>query len=209
MAIGAARVPAAGEARVREPGTDPVLDARRGTESRNQHTEYGQRKTGGPAAAWDRGDGRGRPAAAAALHTAAAEERPSLMASRTRTVLIVDEDRTTRDRLSGILGRHYRVLVAATGEAAFALLMKEQAEIVLLDVCLPGISGLDALRILRENYPLSEVIMISALGDIELAVQAMKQGAYHYVTKDVEDGALLSLVQRAGEHLDLNRRVLS
>ena len=131
------------------------------------------------------------------------------MASRTRTVLIVDEDRTTRDRLSGILGRHYRVLVAATGEAAFALLMKEQAEIVLLDVCLPGISGLDALRILRENYPLSEVIMISALGDVELAVQAMKQGAYHYVTKDVEDGALLSLVQRAGEHLDLNRRVLS
>ena len=131
------------------------------------------------------------------------------MASRTRTVLIVDEDRTTRDRLSGILGRHYRVLVAATGEAAFALLMKEQAEIVLLDVCLPGISGLDALRILRENYPLSEVIMISALGDIELAVQAMKQGAYHYVTKDVGDGALLSLVQRAGEHLDLNLRVLS
>jgi len=120
-------------------------------------------------------------------NTAAAEERPSFMASRTRTVLIVDEDRTTRDRLSGILGRHYRVLVAATGEAAFALLMKEQAEIVLLDVCLPGISGLDALRILRENYPLSEVIMISALGDIELAVQAMKQGAYHYVTKDVED----------------------
>jgi len=131
------------------------------------------------------------------------------MASRTRTVLIVDEDRTTRDRLSGILGRHYRVLAAATGEAAFALLMKEQAEIVLLDVCLPGISGLDALRILRENYPLSEVIMISALGDVELAVQAMKQGAYHYVTKDVGDGALLSLVQRAGEHLDLNRRVLS
>ena len=131
------------------------------------------------------------------------------MTSRVKTVLIVDEDPATRYRLSGMLGSRYRVLSAASGEAAVGLLMKEQAEIVLLDVCLPGVSGLDALRILRENYPLTEVIMISARGDVELAVQAMKQGAYHYVTKDVEDEALLSLVQHAGDRLDLNRRVLS
>jgi len=131
------------------------------------------------------------------------------MTSRVKTVLIVDEDHATRERLSGMLASRYRVLNAASGEAAVGLLMKEQAEIVLLDVCLPGVSGLDALRILRENYPLTEVIMISARGDVELAVQAMKQGAYHYVTKDVEDEALLSLVQHAGDRLDLNRRVLS
>jgi len=131
------------------------------------------------------------------------------MTSRVKTILIVDEDHATRERLSGMLGSRYRVLNAASGEAAVGLLMKEQAEIVLLDVCLPGVSGLDALRILRENYPLTEVIMISARGDVELAVQAMKQGAYHYVTKDVEDEALLSLVQHAGDRLDLNRRVLS
>src|SRR5512133_3104306 len=131
------------------------------------------------------------------------------MAARHKTVLIVDEDDATRERLGATLGRDYRVLGTTSGESAAALLVREQAEIVLVDVLLPGISGIETLRIVRENYPLTEVIMISADGDVELAVQAMKDGAYHYVAKEVTAQALLSIVRNASEHQDLNRRVLT
>ncbi len=80
---------------------------------------------------------------------------------------------------------------------------------MLLDVRLPGISGFEVLRIVKENYSLVEVIMISAESDIETAVQAMKHGAYHYVTKDFEHDQLRSLVRNASERQDLNRQVLT
>ena len=57
---------------------------------------------------------------------------------------------------------------------------------MLLDVRSPGIDGFDVLRVVRENYSLIEVIMISAISEIETAVKAMKYGAYHYTTKDFD-----------------------
>jgi len=131
------------------------------------------------------------------------------MTAKPKTVLIVDDDERTRERLTAMLVRRYRVLSAPSGEAALQMLTREEAEIVFLDVRLPGISGLEVLRIVKENYGLAEVIMISAVSDVETAVQAMKHGAYHYITKDVEDEALLSLVHNASEHQDLNRQVLT
>ena len=80
---------------------------------------------------------------------------------------------------------------------------------MLLDVRLPGISGFDVLRIVKENYSLVEVIMISAINEIETAVQAMKHGAYHYITKDFDYDELRSLVRNASERQDLNRQVLT
>ena len=80
---------------------------------------------------------------------------------------------------------------------------------MLLDVRLPGISGFEVLRIVKENYSLVEVIMISAINEIETAVQAMKHGAYHYVTKDFDYDQLRSLVRNASERQDLNRQVLT
>src|SRR5947209_5881949 len=79
---------------------------------------------------------------------------------------------------------------------------------MLLDVRLPGISGFEVLRIVKENYSLVEVLMISAINEIETAVQAMKHGAYHYVTKDFDYDQLRSLVRNASERQDLNRQVL-
>ncbi|MBP1603260.1 MAG: zraR 25 [Acidobacteria bacterium] len=131
------------------------------------------------------------------------------MSTKPRTVLIVDDDEPTRARLAAALKREYRVLGAASGEAALAMLMREEAEIVLVDVTLPGISGLEVLQIVRENYPLTETIMVSAGSDVETAVQAVKLGAYHYLAKDAGGDALLSLVGKAAEHRDLNRQVLS
>jgi len=131
------------------------------------------------------------------------------MTSKPKTVLIVDDDEGMRDTLNAILKREYRVLRVATGEAALPVLTREDVDLVLLDVRLPGISGFEVLRIVKENYSLVEVIMISAIADIETAVQAMKHGAYHYVTKEFDYDQLRSLVRNASERQDLNRQVLT
>ncbi len=131
------------------------------------------------------------------------------MGPKSKTVLIVDDDEGMRDTLNAILGRDYRTLRAATGEAALAILNREDIDLMLLDVRLPGIGGFDVLRIVKENYSLVEVIMISAITEIETAVQAMKFGAYHYTTKDFEYETIRSLVHNASERQDLNRQVLT
>jgi DNA-binding NtrC family response regulator len=131
------------------------------------------------------------------------------MNSKPKTVLVVDDDEGMRDTLNAILKRDYRVFKVATGEAALPILNREDVDILLLDVRLPGITGFEVLRIVKENYSLIEVLMISALRDVETAVQAMKHGAYHYVTKDFDYDTLRSLVRNASERQDLNRQVLT
>src|SRR5918999_582754 len=130
------------------------------------------------------------------------------MSHKPKTVLIVDDDEGMRDTLTAILKREYRVLRVASGEAALPILNKEDVDLMLLDVRLPGISGFEVLRIIKENYSLVEVLMISAISDIETAVQAMKHGAYHYITKDFDYDQLRSLVRNASERQDLNRQVM-
>jgi DNA-binding NtrC family response regulator len=131
------------------------------------------------------------------------------MSHKPKTVLIVDDDEGMRDTLTAILKREYRVLKVASGEAALPVLNREDVDLMLLDVRLPGISGFEVLRIVKENYSLIEVLMISAVTDIETAVQAMKHGAYHYVTKDFDYDSLRSLVRNASERQDLNRQVMT
>ena len=131
------------------------------------------------------------------------------MSPKPKTVLIVDDDEGMRDTLTAILKREYRVLRVSTGEAALPILNREDVDLLLLDVRLPGISGFEVLRIVKENYSLIEVLMISAVTEIETAVQAMKLGAYHYITKDFDYDQLRSLVRNASERQDLNRQVLT
>src|SRR5687768_10118057 len=114
-----------------------------------------------------------------------------------------------RDTLSAILKRDYRVLTVSSGEAALISLREDDVDLLLLDVRLPGINGFDVLRIVKENYSLIECIMISAINEVETAVQAMKHGAYHYITKDFDYDELRSLVRNACERLDLNRQVIT
>src|SRR6187551_2246208 len=126
-----------------------------------------------------------------------------------KTILICDDDQGMRDTIGAILKRDYRVLTVSSGEAALTLMKQEDVDLILLDVRLPGISGFEVLRIVRENYALIEVLMISAINEVETAVQAMKHGAYHYITKDFDYDQLRSLVRNAGERQDLNRQVLT
>ncbi|MEW5982332.1 MAG: sigma-54 dependent transcriptional regulator [Acidobacteriota bacterium] len=131
------------------------------------------------------------------------------MPGPSKTVLIIDDDEGMRDTLTAILRREYRVLRASNGETGLAVLEREAVDVVLLDVRMPGISGFDVLRQLKDTQHLVEVIMISAINEVETAVRAMKLGAYHYITKDFEYDAVLSLVRNASERRDLNRKVMS
>ncbi|MDE3153900.1 MAG: sigma-54-dependent Fis family transcriptional regulator [Acidobacteriota bacterium] len=131
------------------------------------------------------------------------------MSAKPKTLLIVDDDEGMRDTLTAILKRDYRVLRASSGEAAIPILNREDVDLMLLDVRLPGISGFELLRIVKENYGLIEVIMISAINEVETAVQAMKHGAYHYIAKDFDYDGLRSLVRNASERQDLNRQVMT
>ena len=74
------------------------------------------------------------------------------MVHKQKTVLIVDDDEGMRDTLTAILKREYRVLRVSSGEAALPILNREDVDLMLLDVRLPGISGFEVLRIVKENY---------------------------------------------------------
>src|SRR5215218_11034176 len=100
------------------------------------------------------------------------------MTGLTKTVLICDEDQGMRGTIAAILQREYRILSVPSGESALSILKQEEVDVLLLDVRLPGINGLDVLRIVRENYGFVECIIISAMNEVETAVQAMKFGAY-------------------------------
>ena len=131
------------------------------------------------------------------------------MSTKPKTLLIVDDDEGMRDTLTAILRREYAVLTASSGEAGLETLGRVDVDLMLLDVRLPKIGGLDVLKVVKEQYPRIEVIVISAVSEVETAVQAIKQGAYHFITKDFEYDALRSLVRNASEKQDLSRRVES
>lgn len=132
------------------------------------------------------------------------------MGSTRKTILTVSDDDAVCRRAAGVLGTSYRTLRAVSGEAALQVLGREDVEMMLVDVDLPGISGLDVLRIVRENYPLVEVVMMSrAENDLESAVQSIKDGAYHFVTSSIDAESLSSTFRNAAERHDLNRQVLT
>ena len=130
------------------------------------------------------------------------------MPARQKTMLIVDDDEWMRDTLTAILRWDYHVLCADSGEAGLRLMEKEDVDLMLLDVRLPGISGFEALKIVKENYPAVEVIVISVLKELDAAVEAMRNGAYHYISKDFDADGVRTLVANASERQDLSRHVM-
>ncbi len=129
------------------------------------------------------------------------------MSSRPRTVLIVDQDDSWREDVAASLKADYRILRASSGESALAMLTREEVDAMLLDVDQPGISGFEALRIARENFELTEVVMTAASSDVDYAVEAVKLGAFHFVPKTGGADAVRALIDRAIERQTLARQV--
>jgi len=131
------------------------------------------------------------------------------MSVRRKTVLVIDAHDEARERLSQTLRRDYRVIRASSAEAGLALMDREEVDMLVADVQLPALGGLPLLQVVRENFPLVEVIMTSAGPDVDSAVNAIKLGAYHFLTKDADPDVFRALVRHAGERQDLNRHVLT
>jgi DNA-binding NtrC family response regulator len=127
--------------------------------------------------------------------------------SRPRTVLIVDQDDGWREAVASALKADYRILRASSGESALAMLTREEVDAMLLDVDQPGISGFETLRIARENFELTEVVMTAASSDVDHAVEAVKLGAFHFVPKTGGADAVRALIDRAIERQALARQV--
>jgi DNA-binding NtrC family response regulator len=130
------------------------------------------------------------------------------MSDRRKTLLIVDDDEGMRDTLTAVFRRDYRVLRAATGEAALQMMEKEDVDLMMLDVRLPGINGFEVLKIIKENYPYVEVVVISVMKELDAAIEAMRHGAYHYISKDFDFEGVRALIGNASERQDLSRSVL-
>jgi DNA-binding NtrC family response regulator len=126
---------------------------------------------------------------------------------RRKTLLVVDSDDEMRESLTAALRRDYRALRAATGEAALQMMQKEDVDLMLLEVHLRGISGFEVLKIVRENYPYVEIIVISKTKELDTAIEAMRHGAYHYISKDFDIENIRTLFANAAERQDLSRDV--
>lgn len=115
-------------------------------------------------------------------------------------VLIVDDEKNQRDMLAGFLEKKgYSVITAASGEEALDLVESHSFEVGLFDMKMSGMSGLELLQRIRESDPETQVIMITAFGSVETAVQAMTAGAFSYLSKPVNLDELLQLMRSAGE----------
>jgi DNA-binding NtrC family response regulator len=112
------------------------------------------------------------------------------------TILIVDDEPGARQSLEVILEDDYQVLTGQSGEEAFEILQKEPIDLILLDVHMPEMDGLEVLRRIKEQDEEIDVIMVSALNLARKAVDAIKLGAYDYITKPYEPEDILSTVAR-------------
>ncbi|MCC6544330.1 MAG: sigma-54-dependent Fis family transcriptional regulator [Nitrospirae bacterium] len=117
-------------------------------------------------------------------------------------ILVIDDDQSMREFLVTILKDKYTVSTASSGSAGLRLLDQENIDIVLLDLKLPDINGLDVLKVIKDKYAQVEVMVISILKDIDVVVSAMKLGAYNYVTKDIDPDELLTLVDRLRDRIE-------
>jgi two-component system response regulator HydG len=116
------------------------------------------------------------------------------------TVLVVDDDEANRVTMERILAREgYRVVHADSGRAAMERLREERVDLVLTDLKMPGMSGIDLLKAARKIDPDVEVVVMTAYGTVETAVEAMKEGAYDFVAKPLQRLALVTTLAKALE----------
>jgi DNA-binding NtrC family response regulator len=123
-------------------------------------------------------------------------------------ILIVDDERKIRSILSRILADEgYTVKTAENGLEAVQAGRDFRPDLVLMDQNMPGMSGIEAMEQIRERNPEVKIIILTAYGSIPLAVEAVKKGAYDYITKPFDNDELLIVIQRALEHSRLTEEV--
>ena len=114
-----------------------------------------------------------------------------------KTVLIVDDELGTRESLRMILKNDYEVFLAKNAEQAFAQIKEHSPDIILLDIILPDLDGLKVLEKIKQKDPDSVVVMITATKTVKTAVEAMKLGAFDYITKPFDIDELRLIISRS------------
>jgi DNA-binding NtrC family response regulator len=121
-------------------------------------------------------------------------------------VLVVEDDDIQRELLKETLeDSGFNVLTAKSAEKGLQVLAKNQIDVVVSDVRLPGMDGLSFLERIKEEFPETEVIVITAFSSVSDAVQAIKRGAFHYVTKPFDPEVLINLIDKACQLSRLKR----
>jgi PAS domain S-box-containing protein len=121
-------------------------------------------------------------------------------------ILLVDDEPRFIDSLHGILSHfEYDCMKAYNGTEAIALLQSNNFDLALLDVDLPDMSGCDIAQLIKNEYDTTTVIMLTGLNTVETAVEAMKQGAYDFLSKPLDHELLLKTLEKAHQHNRLER----
>src|SRR6516225_4225585 len=146
------------------------------------------------------------------VRRAQVDDRPSTIGARVPVmarpvVLVVDDDQGVRESFRLILEDHYDIADVPDGPSALDVVRTSAVDLVLLDIRLPGMDGIEVLERIKAVDEGIEVILVTAVKTVRTAVAAMKLGAFDYLTKPFEEDELLSLSRRALERRALEREV--
>ena len=128
------------------------------------------------------------------------------MSEQLRRILVVDDEENARIALSKILTRQgYEVASAGNGYEALNYLRGKDVELIITDINMPERNGLSFLRELNRSHPASNVIMITAYGEVESYIEAMNLGAFEYINKPVKVEELKKIINKIFREHDTNR----
>jgi len=135
--------------------------------------------------------------------------RPSPMSTENRCILIIDDERPILMTLAALLGRHgFHPEVAANAVIGMRLLASKAPALVLLDLQLPDADGLHMLEQIKAEHPDTQVIILTAHDSLNNAIESIKRGAFHFISKPYAPEELLSLIEKALEKQSLLRETL-
>lgn len=132
------------------------------------------------------------------------------MSTRDIDIMIVDDEADIRNGLARLVGgTGARVRAAASGEEALALMAEYESELLLSDIKMRGMSGVELLRALRRHHPRTGVLLMTGFGTIELAVQCLQLGALHFLTKPFDNEEILETIERLAARVSADRAAMS
>ena len=123
------------------------------------------------------------------------------------TILVVDDELGVRKSFKMVLQDRYHVLLSETGKEALDVFSKNAVDLILLDILLPDIDGIKLLKQMKEMDPNTEIIMVTAVKEVQTAVKAIKLGAYEYIMKPFVVDEVLTIIDRALEKRNLVKEV--
>ena len=121
------------------------------------------------------------------------------MINKKGMILIADDEQSLRDSMQMLLSENYTVIFAKNGKEAIQMVKKHEPNLVFLDIRMPEIDGLEALSRIKDMRPDLDVIMITAMNTVSYAVDAIKRGAYDYITKPFDIDAIQAIIEKAFE----------